>query len=464
MKKIYLSWVFLFCCLYAQSISLRGLTTVTPGANYVYYLDLGNITKTTSYKVYCSTNGILTQYNDIQGTLTVRPGSMSTQTIILDWLKTGDAYIHVVQTDKPSVEAKLNIKVVTPPPASIKMVTEGNPRQDYPYTIKFVNTTSYPIESIVLPNGITEISHTKNYEEVQVRFAYSGTQTYIIKANHYEFTRTFNVIPSTIVGADAIAIDELQTFRVSDIPIGATCTWSVSNNLQIVSGQGTASVVVKAIGTGNAHINASILGENILKNIAAGVPDANKIEVTIGSNNTLYAHFTNRNECRARYTGNGTILEYSWEASGWEIFNPLAANYSVVFLKNILEPSSPSSPTTIKIQARNSAGWSSAILVGANVNTSFSGSYKIQATKKGVINVIENKQPDDSLIKNDILSSTTPLHYEICNSYTGILIQKGNLNKNGGTLDVSNLPNGLYIFTLIIDSHEKLTEKIMIRH
>lgn len=67
MKKIYLSWVFLFCCLYAQSISLRGLTTVTPGANYVYYLDLGNITKTTSYKVYCSTNGILTQYNDIKG-------------------------------------------------------------------------------------------------------------------------------------------------------------------------------------------------------------------------------------------------------------------------------------------------------------------------------------------------------------------------------------------------------------
>lgn len=97
-----------------------------------------------------------------------------------------------------------------------------------------------------------------------------------------------------------------------------------------------------------------------------GVPDANLIEVTFGLNNMLYAYHTERNECHASYRGNGTILEYSWQSADWEVSKSVTSSNSIVYLRALHAPTT--SMANIVIRARNSAGWSQAILLGAPVN------------------------------------------------------------------------------------------------
>lgn len=116
----------------------------------------------------------------------------------------------------------------------------------------------------------------------------------------------------------------------------------------------------------------------------------------------------------------------------------------------------------IKIRARNSVGWSSPQLIGATVNFDTSGSvYKIQAVKSGIITVSKEKSQEYSLTMNTN-DNNPPIGYALYNQYTGILVKQGILNSEGGTLDFSNLPNGVYVFSLIIDSTNRQTEKILI--
>lgn len=461
MKKNNLLLAFLLCCIYTQALELRGLPRVTPGS-YVYYLDLDNVNTTTNYKIYCSTNGLLAQFDDIQGTITVTPNSSITRVIIVDWLEIGEGYIRVIQEDNPTKKAEIKISIVKPAPTSIEMITDGNPRQGYRYPIQFVNTTPTPIENIILPDGIREISHTDFFQEVDVVFENSGTQIYTIKANSYEFTRVFNVIPNNIVGAEVIASGRTETYNVAQLPDGAACTWSVSNNLQIISGQGVSSMTVQAIGEGDGFINASILGTVLDKHIAVGVPDIYKVEVSLGTGNTLYFYMPNRNECKANYTGNGTILEYEWGSPDWGVFNPLTSNNSTVFLKP--KNSTTGSMANILIRARNGVGWSDRLLVGAMVNFNTSrSSYMIQSTTSGIVTITKGENQDYSLLTN-IDNNNVSIGYGLYNQYTGVLVKQGHLDAIGETLDFSNLPNGIYILSLNIDSTTRQTAKIMIKH
>jgi len=274
-------------------------------------------------------------------------------------------------------------------------------------------------------------------------------------------TKNITVIPDIIDGPDAIIQNNQNIYRLLNAPSG-NYVWTVSNNLQIVSGQGTSQISIKhnggTIGTGT--IQVSTLGLTLTKSIAVGVPDANKLSVTLGTNNTLYAYFTERNESRATYSGAGSILEYEWESTGWEVFNPLTSNKSTVFLKAKYTPAS--SMANIKVRARNNAGWGGWMLFGAQVDNSRSRSYNIQATS-GMITVSKEEQPD-KILKEKTTRNNSPVIYEIYNQYTGIIVKKGTLGELGGTIDTSNLSNGIYILSLIIDSSNRQTDKILIQH
>ena len=125
-----------------------------------------------------------------------------------------------------------------------------------------------------------------------------------------------------------------RTYTLSYTPAG-TIQWAVSSNLRIVSGQGTPSVTIQSNGEGYGNISVTMTHTYAGKTVPvtkqkevliANVPDPNQISVTIGgqsSNYTLFVYHSGRNDCRANYRGTGgnnSILEYEWEANGFEVF------------------------------------------------------------------------------------------------------------------------------------------------
>lgn len=280
-----------------------------------------------------------------------------------------------------------------------------------------------------------------------------------------EATKSINVIPNSVTGNDALALNSPTNYSLINAPNG-NYTWTVTNNLRIISGQGSSQIKIEAISNSvrEGNISVSAFGVTLSKKVAVGVPDIKLVNVTLGHNNTLYAYHTNRNECRASYRGSGTILEYEWKSTSWEVFNPLAANKSVVFLKSLYTPAS--STANILVRARNVVGWSEYILLGAQVDNTISGSvYNIRSLRNGTIIIKKNEQDNSKYVMNGNIQNTINPIYELYNQFTGVVVKKGRLvDNNGGQIDVSDLPNGIYIISLVIDASNRQTEKIIIQH
>lgn len=280
-----------------------------------------------------------------------------------------------------------------------------------------------------------------------------------------EATKSIAVLPNSITGNDALALNSPTSYSLINVPNG-NYTWTVTNNLRIISGQGSSQIKIEAISNSvrEGNISVSAFGVTLSKKVAVGVPDIKLVNVTLGHNNTLYAYHTNRNECRASYRGSGTILEYEWKSTSWEVFNPLAANKSVVFLKSLYTPAS--STANILVRARNVVGWSEYILLGAQVDNTISGSvYNIRSLRNGTIIITKNEQDNSKYVMNGNIQNTINPIYELYNQFTGVVVKKGRLvDNNGGQIDVSDLPNGIYIISLVIDASNRQTEKIIIQH
>lgn len=301
------------------------------------------------------------------------------------------------------------------------------------------------------------------------KFNSAGTKTVTVTAygsgmTSNSATKTIKVFPNTINGSDAIAYNEQETYNLVNAPAD-NFTWSVSTGLQIISGQGTSQVVVidNSSYTGSGYIQVSIGGQlTVRKNIAIGVPETSKIEAEFGTNNTLYSYHTNRNECRAYYSGPGTILEFGWEAFDWEVYNPMTSNKSIIFLK--AKNPGCCSTANVLLRARNSAGWSTPVLLGVQVNNSTSGQYNIQYSTD-ILTISENTEEINADINQSSLTrkNDDPLVYELYNINNVSLAKKGTINRTGGTIDISDLPQGIYTISLIIDSSTRQTMKIAIK-
>lgn len=227
-------------------------------------------------------------------------------------------------------------------------------------------------------------------------------------------------------------------------------TWTVSSNLQIISGQGTPEITVKVLSTGTGEISV-YQGENLFctSSIPIGRLDENLIEAQFGMNNTLYSYHPNRNECTASYKGNSSILEYDWESTDWRV-SPQNANKSKVILAAKYQPISNMS--TIKVRARNSCGWSNWKLFGCYVNNSMS-SYSVKAENKS----IEITRKEDTECDNSV-------NYSLVNQLSGNVVDSGKISGNGGTINASRHADGLYILTLTTESGEKIqSEKIILK-
>ena len=278
----------------------------------------------------------------------------------------------------------------------------------------------------------------------------------------------------TINGSGTISANAgNQTYTLSYTPAG-TIEWTVPSCLRIVSGQGTASITVAPNGMGNGYIYATMTheyaGETVKvmkqKAVEVGTPDVDMIEISIGgslTNYTLSIYNSGRNECKAIYRGaggNNSILEYEWQATGFEVHNVQTTNKSIVYLRAIV--TSVSSPTTVSIRARNEAGWSGKKLVGANIDTS--SGYSILTSSDGIITIEPNEGREYSLLRPTERTLSGSMPYEVYNSYTGVQVANGAVSREGSTINLSHLPTGIYVFSLRVSDDLRQTLQISIRH
>lgn len=89
-------------------------------------------------------------------------------------------------------------------------------------------------------------------------------------------TKKYYVRKPSISGPTSVC--NQATYTVENLPAGATVQWSTNNNsLQLVSGQGTKTVVFRKNGTGkciltaNVHINNSLISQ-LEKELSVGLP------------------------------------------------------------------------------------------------------------------------------------------------------------------------------------------------
>lgn len=260
-----------------------------------------------------------------------------------------------------------------------------------------------------------------------------------------------------IVGSNVIQYNEEATFSLRYSPIG-TFNWSVSGPLQILSGQGTNSIRVKSTGTGEATLSVND-GKYFQKSkqIRIGVPDADKIEVVFGINNTLYSLHTDRNECRASYKGAGEILEYEWSSVDWEVAVSKDSKNSYVLLKAKNPPVSTMS--NIKVRARNSVGWSNERLFRCNVNNDWS-TYSILSNGDGIVTLTKSEFNTPM----QIMKNNNYVNYKLIRQIDGIELCSGTVDRDGGMLDFSAYGTGLYLLHIYEMTGENIqTLKFIIR-
>lgn len=108
-------------------------------------------------------------------------------------------------------------------------------------------------------------------------------------------TRTLNVIQPTINSLNLFCESGRQV-SINNVSSGVTVTWSVSNNLSIVSGQGTSIATIAAINNSSAEsgfINANVSCPGVSvpqKNVWVGQPGIDNAEILDGG--TVYQNST----------------------------------------------------------------------------------------------------------------------------------------------------------------------------
>lgn len=164
------------------------------------------------------------------------------------------------------------------------------------------------------------------------------------------------MIPCGIVGPYTLC--GMQTFSVKDLAYDII--WSVSDNLEIISGQGTAQVAVKSKSSSTrdvGEIKALICGVEFVHKVWLGTPSPYFITTEIGKNNTLYTFQPELNNGEAIWIGGGDpILEYDWQVPYWTI-TPYYANKSFVRFNVISQTTVDHDSINIRIRARNKCGW-----------------------------------------------------------------------------------------------------------
>jgi hypothetical protein len=443
---------------------LRGPANTSLGQS-VYFLDLkSNLTKNTDFTITCSEHGILPNHdNSTEGRITLKPISSLTQVIIVDWTEvTTSAYIRVYETMNPSNKAEITgikIAVNTDEEPSLVIKSESNVQtKNIDFNVELqhhpdlkIQNINWNGEDLIVRSGQGKDKATLCFKESGNKVIYAtvtvsdGWATRI-----FERQTTIYVVPSELIGPNILCNDDIETVSCGTLPSGCSnINWiSGENKVEIISGQGSNSIQIKtnfgAIGQEVVRVSYNLnnkeykhqwlimVGRPILSRILGGTEGG----IGIGS-----------------YTAepyNYPIEVYSWRVTpsyGREIIECGGPYCNVLFL----EPGEFGVECHVKSPECSSYSDMKYLMVNVISNL------YIISYNNNKINLMKNKMNSNSINKKN-----NQIRYVLYNIQNGTLVDRGIINDEKESIDVSKIPKGVYVINLHIDEKNIQMEKILI--
>jgi V8-like Glu-specific endopeptidase len=253
-------------------------------------------------------------------------------------------------------------------------------------------------------------------------------------------------------GSSATTTNSL--FRIigpTNVPCSGTVTysapatsWTVSSNLQIMSGQGTNTITVKARPISSTTISGWITAGTVSKSVSVALPPF--VTVTGPSstttNGTAYFH--------ASPIFPASEGDYEWvvEPSSGASMSPSRNSNAVTF----------SAPGSYSIGCRSynacatggSFSWTG-ISVGSYYMVSHPASSKILTVSLA------------GSANQDMLQAKRMVDYTLTNVTTGAVVASGKMPASGGTLDFSNVPTSIYVLRIDAGNGTPETFKVILK-
>ncbi len=229
-------------------------------------------------------------------------------------------------------------------------------------------------------------------------------------------------------------------------------TWSVSNNIQILSGQGTSKITVKALTYGDANISLTMPNYNmsIFKNIYTGTPIITSIYGSTNMRTGIRTCYEALPDYNTTYKTN--VVNYIWQIDPTDgvYFEPSGNRFCVTFMNTGLY--------RIFCRATSSCGSG----MPGRVEVSVGNRYFVSNTS-GMVDIKPISESNtETYTISDVSSSSDNILYNMYNSATGIQIKSGQINKSGGTINCTGLPKGTYILKIKLSNNKYETHKIIL--
>lgn len=263
-------------------------------------------------------------------------------------------------------------------------------------------------------------------------------------SNTRTISKTFTVSPFRywISGESVICYNGNYTISNVTVPSEVQLIWSDTNSkLEIQGGQGTKTVSVGIapgkFGDAWICLTASLGGQSytVSKAVYAGYPTVTKVtgpsSVRLNQGENFIAD--------PRY--DNSVCEYKWLISPNQGVSqsPYRNTNYIIF----------SSPGSYYVACRAYTAQCGAAGSAASITVSVQNSYMVYSDGSSrIVSVVENQLEND---ESPILSSmvvSDQIFYQLYNQATGQLAVTGKMDRNGGTLDFSQMNSGIYILRI----------------
>lgn len=450
-------FICLFLGVYAQkpSVSISGLQNVNIGETCVYRIDLTGVGKT-NMMITCG------KYGRFMGTSdTIMSVNFSGSTVVqVIWggTATSDAYVRAFSPNNPiGLNAKIDVRIIKSPPFELAIQSSSNSSLQY---------ASVKLEAMIDPSYVKSytwsgsgfiITSGQGTKTVSGHFDRIGNEEVELKVelsrDVYYTKKSFYVFPKYIEGPNLIC--DKGRFSVGPFPNGIglnNIEWSTAGGkVEILPGADNSSVelvsIVNKFGkeTLSARIKNDVIDYVIKCDLTTGTPEVRSISGLSHAPMHIVEPY-------------GAVPTYSPDEASytWVVDPAEGASQNVRGSTNFITFRKPGMYTIVcYAYAKNCPNTT----LPARMMVSVGGNYSI-SSKYGIVTITKSRL--ENMVSMFEIADVSPLVYELYNQGSGMLIKRGTVNNNGGTLDFSGLQSGIYILNLLVNKESKETHKVVI--